>query len=94
MVRIEEPYQTLAEGTQYGYDRVNANEEIAENSVRAELANTANAYQTLAQNVWQAILELTDESNQRQIWQATQLTRVNNALAFLAEANIAQGVTP
>jgi len=31
MIRIEEAYQTLAEGTRYIYDRVNANEEIAEN---------------------------------------------------------------
>jgi len=90
MVRIEEAYQTLAEGTRYVYDRVNANEEITENWVRTELANTVNAYQTLAQNVWQAILERTDKSNQWQICQAIQLTRVNDALAFLAEANIAR----
>ena len=58
--------------------------------MRTELANTVNAYQTLAQNIWQAILEHTHQSNQRQICQATQLTRVNDALAFLAEANIAR----
>jgi len=90
MVRIEEAYQTLAEGTRYIYDRVHTNEGIAETWVRIELANAANAYQTLAQNVWQAILERTDEDNQRQICQATQLTRVNDALAFLAEANAAR----
>jgi len=67
MVRIEEAYQTLAEGTKYVYDRVHANEEIAETWVRTELANAANAYQTLAQNVWQAILERTNEDTQRQI---------------------------
>ena len=90
MLRIEEAYQTLLEGTLYVYDRVKANEEIAEAWVRSELANAANAYQTLAQNVWQAILERTQEDNQRQICQATQLTRVNDALAFLAEANTAR----
>jgi len=89
MRQIEEAYQTLLQGTQYLYDRVNANEEIAEAWVRSELANAANAYQTLVQNVWQAILERTQEDNQRQICQATQLTRVNDALAFLAEANTA-----
>ena len=89
MRQIEEAYQTLLQGTQYLYDRVNANEEIAEAWVRSELANAANAYQTLVQNVWQAILERTKEDNQRQICQATQLTRVNDALAFLAEANTA-----
>ena len=50
----------------------------------------ANVYQSLAQNMWQAILERTDEDNQQQICQATQLTRVNDALAFLAEANVAR----
>jgi len=87
MQRIEEAYQTLVEGTRYVYDQVNTNEEIAEAWVHSELANAANAYQTLTQNVWQAILKRTDEANQWQICQATQLTRVNDALAFLAEAN-------
>jgi len=90
MQRIEEAYKTLADGTWYVYDRVHANEEIAAAWVRTELANAANAYQTLAYNVWQAILERTDEDNQRQICEATQLTRVNDALAFLAEANTAR----
>jgi len=65
MQQIEEAYQTLAEGTRYIYDRVNTNEEIAEAWVRSALANAANAYQTLAYNVWQAILERTSEDNQR-----------------------------
>jgi len=90
MPRIEEAYRILAEGTRYVYDRVHANEEIAEAWVRTELANAANAYQTLVYNVWQAILERTDEDNQQQICQATQLTRANDALAFLAEANTAR----
>ena len=90
MQRIEEVYRTLPESTRYVYDWVHANEEIAEVWVRTELANAAKAYQTLAHNVWQAILERTDEDNQRQICQATQLTRVNDALAFLAEANTAR----
>jgi len=90
MQRIKEAYRTLAEGTRHVYNRVNANEEIAEAWVRTELANTANTYQTLAYNVWQASLEQTDEDNQRQICQVTQLTRINDALAFLAEANTAR----
>jgi len=45
MQRIEDAYRTLAEGTRYVYDRVNANEEIAEDWVHTELAHAANAYQ-------------------------------------------------
>jgi len=47
MQRIEQAYYTLAEGTRYVYDRVNANEENAEAWIHTELANVANAYQTL-----------------------------------------------
>jgi len=87
---IERAYQTLAESTRYVYDRVNANETIAEEWIRSELSRAANAYQSLASNIWQAILEHTDEANERQICQATQLARVNDALSFLAEANAAR----
>ena len=90
MQRIEQAYQTLAEGTRYVYDRVHANEKIAENWIHTELAVAANAYQSLAQNVWQAIIERTNEANEQQIYQATQLARVNDALSFLAEANTAR----
>ena len=90
MQRIEEAYRTLAEGTRYVYDRVHTNEAIAEAWVRSELAIAANAYQTLAQNVWPAIQEGTHDDDQRQIWQATKLARINDALAFLAEAKTAR----
>jgi len=87
---IEQAYQTLAEGTRYVYARVHANEKIAEEWIRSELSNAANAYQSLARNIWQAILEHTSEANERQICQATQLAQVNDALSFLAEANAAR----
>jgi len=91
MQHIEQAYLVLAEGTRYVYDQVNANEEIAEVWVHSELAHTANAYQTLAKNVWQAIVKRTTKDNQRQICQATQLARVNDVLAFQGEANTARG---
>jgi len=88
--RIEHAYHTLAEGTRYVYDQVNANQEIEETWVRSELAAAANAYQTFTRNVWQTIIERTNESTERQVCQATQLARVNDALAFLGEANTAR----
>jgi len=87
---IEQAYQTLAEGTRYVYDRVHANEKIAEEWIRSELSKVANTYQSLARNIWQAIIERTNEANERQICQATKLTQINDALAFLAEANTAR----
>jgi len=87
---IEQAYQTLAQGTRYVFDGVNANEKIAEEWIRSELSSAANAYQSLARNIWQAIIERTNEANERQICQATQLARVNDALSFLVEANTAR----
>jgi len=52
--------------------------------------SAANAYQSLARNIWQVIIEHTNEANEQQIFQATQLARVNDTLSFLAEANTAQ----
>ena len=49
--RIEHAYHTLAQGTRYVYDRVNANQEIEEAWVHSELAAAANAYQTFTRNV-------------------------------------------
>ena len=88
--RVERAYHDLTEGTRYVYDRMNANEEVAEAWIRSELAVAANAYQTFAQNVWAAIIERTNEAAQQQIGQATQLARINDALAFQTEANIAR----
>ena len=79
---IEKAYQTLAEGTRYVYDRPNANEKIAEEWIRSELVSAANAYQSLATNVWQAILERTSEANERQICQVTSGKKKNCVHCF------------
>ena len=50
--RIERTYQDMADGTRYVYDRVSTNEVIAEASVRSELANAADAYQTFSREEW------------------------------------------
>jgi len=54
-LEIEQAYQTLAEGTRYRYDRVKANEKIAEEWIRCGLSKAANAYQSLTRNVWPAM---------------------------------------
>ena len=87
---MEQAYQELSDGTRYVYDRISANEEVAEAWIRGKLATAANAYQIFAQNVWAAIIERTNEAAQQQIGQATQLSRINDALAFQAEANTAR----
>jgi len=90
MQEIEKAYQILSDGTRYVYDRVSANERIAGNWIRSELSAAASAYQEFTRDVWQAIIEKTQEANQKQICQATQIARVKDSLAFLAEANVAR----
>jgi len=87
---IENAYQALAEGTRYVNDLCNTNQEIEKAWVRSKLMAAANAYQTFTRNVWLAIIERTNKSTERQVCQATQLVRVNDALAFLGEANTAR----
>jgi len=90
IMRIEAAYQTLAEGTRYVYDRFEANEGVAEAWLRSELANTANAYQSFAREVWQVIEDRTSGTEEKQLVHATQLARINDAISFLGEANVAR----
>ena len=87
---IERAYMTLAQGTQYIYDRIRNQENITESWVQNELAAAANAYQNFAQQVWQEIIDRTNEADLRQKHQGTQLARLHDALAFLTEANTAR----
>jgi len=88
--QIEQAYQDLSEGTRYVYDRLSANERITGDWIRSELASAASAYQAFAHNVWGAIIERTQEADQKQVGQATQLTQLNDSISFLAEANVAR----
>jgi len=88
--QIEQAYRDLSDGTRYVYDRLSANQRITGEWIRSELAGAASAYQAFAYNVWGAIIERTQEANQKQAGQATQLTRLNDSISFLAEANVAR----
>ena len=88
--QIERAYQDLSDGTRYVYDRLSANGKITGAWIRSELAGAASAYQAFTQNVWGAIIERTQEAYQKQAGHATQLTRLNDSIAFLAEANVAR----
>jgi len=90
ILQIEQAYRDLSEGTRYVYDRLSANERITGDWIRSELASAASAYQAFAQNVWGAIIKRTQEADQKQVGQATQLTRLNDSISFLAEANVAR----
>jgi len=88
--QIEQAYRDLSDGTRYVYDRLSANQRITGEWIRSELAGAASAYQAFAYNVWGAIIERTQEADQKQVGQATQLARLNDSISFLAEANVAR----
>jgi hypothetical protein len=87
---IEKAYSALYNGCRYVYNQAQANTKISEDWIRSELAVTANAYQTFSRQVWQGIIEHTQETGLRQAHQATQLARLHDALAFLTETNVAR----
>jgi hypothetical protein len=87
---IEKAYTALYNGCRYVYNQALSNTKISEDWIRGELAVAANAYQTFSRQVWQAIIEHTQDTGLRQAHQATQLARLHDALAFLAETNVAR----
>jgi hypothetical protein len=90
IVTIEAAYNELMNGTRYIYEQTQNNVRVSEEWIRSELANTANAYQTFSQQVWDSIAAHTTDVDLRQIHHGTQLARLNDALAFQQEANIAR----
>jgi len=75
---------------QYVYERIEAKEQIADEWVTNELMVAANAYQTFARQVWEAIIEWTQKAEVQRLHQATQVTQMHDAVAFLGEANLAR----
>ena len=88
--RIEKAYYELSQGTQYVYERMEAKEEIAEAWVRNEIMAAANVYQTFTRQVWEVIIERTQEAEVQRLHQATQVAWMTDAVAFLGEANVAR----
>jgi hypothetical protein len=89
IVTIEAAYNELMNGTRYIYEQTQNNVRVSEEWIRSELANTANAYQTFSQQVWDSIAAHTTDVDLGQIHHGTQLARLNDTLAFQQEANIA-----
>jgi hypothetical protein len=87
---IEWGYDTLYRGTLYIYEQAQAQREASHDWLQTELSRTANAYQTFQRQVWEAIVARTTEDNIRRIHQATHVARLNDAVAFLTEANNAR----
>jgi len=88
--RIEAAYNRLMQGAQYVYEQLDAKELISGEWVRNELMVAANAYQAFTRQVWEAIIDRTATVEVQRMHQATQITRMHDAVAFLSEANLAR----
>jgi hypothetical protein len=88
--QIERAYETLYQGTLYIYEQARVQGEASHDWLQTELTRTANAYQTFQRQVWEAMVARTTEDDMRRIHQATQVARLNDAVAFLTEANTAR----
>jgi hypothetical protein len=88
--QVERSYDVLYRGILYVYQQTEAQQNASHAWVQTELTRAANAYQTFSREVWQAIMERTTEADLRANHQATQVARLNDAVAFLSEANMAR----
>jgi len=86
--RIEAAYNQLVHGAQYVYEQMEAKEQISGDWVRNELMVAANVYQALIRQVWEAIIERSKTEELQRMHKATQVARMHDAVAFLAEANL------
>jgi len=90
--QIEAAYNRLAQGAQYVYEQMEAKEQISGDWVRNKLMVSANAYQAFTRQVWEAIIEHSKMSDLHRVHETTQVARMYDAVAFLAEANLARNV--
>jgi len=85
---IERNYETLCQGVRYIYEQAKADGTASHEWMQTELMAVANASQQFTMEVWQAILTCNKEPGQQAVYQAMQITRINDALSFLQTADL------
>ena len=85
---IERNYEILFQRVRYIYEQAKAEGGASHEWMQTELMAAANASQQFTMGVWQAILTHNEETGQQAVYQATQITRINDALSFLQTADL------
>jgi len=85
---IKRNYEILCQGIRYIYERAKAVGTASHEWMQTELMAVANASQQFTMEVWQAILTCNEEPGQQAVYQAMQITRINDALSFLQTADL------
>jgi len=81
-------YESLFQSVWYIYEQAKADIGASHEWMQTELMAAANASQQFTVEVWQAILTRNEEAGQQAMYQAMQITRINDALAFLQTADL------
>ena len=85
---IERNYESIFQSVRYIYEQAKADIGASHEWMQTELMAAANASQQFTVEVWQAILTRNEEAGQQAMYQAMQITRINDALAFLQTADL------
>ena len=87
VIEIERNYRVLCEAVQYLYAQQEADTTASHEWIQTELMQAANAAQQFTTDIWRMIVAKTEETTLAGHQQALQLSRLNDALAFLQTAN-------
>jgi hypothetical protein len=85
---IEQNYDSLFESMRYIYHQAQADQKASHEWIQTELMAAANVSQNFTLEVCQAIVTRSEETGQPRMYQAMQITRINNALTFLQTADL------
>ena len=87
VMEIERNYQVLCEAVHYLYSQQEADSTASNEWIQTELMRAANASQQFTADVWRTIVEKNAETTMADHQRGLQITRLNDALAFIQTAD-------
>jgi len=87
IIAIERNYHLLIQALEYVYKTAEANTTVSHEWMQMELMRTASAAQKFTTDVWTAITSRDKDQAEKQGYQITQITRLNDAVQFLQVAD-------
>jgi hypothetical protein len=84
---IEQNYDIIYQGLRYLYDQGKKNDSASREWIQTELAHIASAAQCFTQDIWKAMIPLSENAEEHQQARQLQIARNNDVIAFLHAAN-------
>jgi hypothetical protein len=91
---IERNYTIIYQGLQYLYDQVQKNDSASREWIQTELAHIASAAQCFTQDIWKAMIPLSEDAEEHQQARQLRIARNNDVIAFLHAANAQRSREP